>query len=162
MRPRSVAGAYPASTAPCPAARVSELTSPHCALCIVLPRAIVWVGACGSTAYTTPALKRRVHTPLGRRSRGPSALPRLTSNPFHQPALLQTIGQSAGAMVANEEPVGQRAYGRPVGVVGCADGQQELVLLRLQPLGVRGLFAEMEKAANLAAKISQRSIIGDR
>ena len=86
----------------------------------------------------------------------------LTSNPFHQPALLQTIGQSAGAMVANEEPVGQRAYGRPVGIIGRADGQQELVLLRLQPLDLRGLFAEIEKAANLVAKTPQRSIIGGR
>jgi len=39
------------------------------------------------------------------------------------------------------------------------DRQQELMLLRFQPLGPGGLFAEMEKAADLKPEIGESSII---
>src|SRR5438552_8840218 len=82
--PEGPARPYPTSTAPCPPLSVSERTSPHSALCIVLLRLIVRVPARGSTVYTTPRVNLRVHTPLGSRSRPASAVPRSTSKPLHQ------------------------------------------------------------------------------
>ena len=59
----------------------------------------------------------------------------------------------------NQQMPGDFSYGGSMRAGKRADGQQALMLLRLEPRRPGGLFAEMEKAADLKAEIGERSIV---
>ena len=52
--------------------------------------------------------------------------------PFDQAALFEPVGQADGAMMPNEKVFGHLTDGRAGRIVGCANDEQHLVLLRLQ------------------------------
>jgi hypothetical protein len=87
----------------------------------------------------------------------------IATYPFHQTALHQSVGQANGAVMPDQQMLGDFSYGRTKQATMRAgerpDCQQELMLLRLEPLGSGRLFAEMEKAADLKSEIGESSIV---
>ncbi len=64
----------------------------------------------------------------------------------------QTIDQPDCAVVLDEQMGREATNGRRTVLFQGTDGQQKLVLLRLQPFRPRRSLAEMQKAADLVAK----------
>ena len=83
--------------------------------------------------------------------------------PFHQAALDQSVGQANRAVMPDQQMPGDFSHGGATRVTTRAgkrpDRQQELMLLRFQPLGPGRLFTEMEKAADLKPEIGESSIV---
>jgi len=75
-------------------------------------------------------------------------------------AFFETVEQAHGAVMPDQQVLGKRADRGTGAPVERADGQQHLMLLGLQSLGAGRLLAEMKKAANLVAEVSQRAEIG--
>jgi hypothetical protein len=75
---------------------------------------------------------------------------------FHYAVFGQPVNKFHGAVMANQHPRGEFANGGLHAVGQALDGQQELVLLRLDPAGTRLVFAEAQKAADLKAELCQR------
>jgi len=74
----------------------------------------------------------------------------------NQPLLAGTIEQLDQAMVLKLHTLGEGADGRLLAGGQPFQRDQELVMLRLQAERPRFTFAEMQKAAELVAKFSQR------
>src|SRR5215472_11016899 len=74
---------------------------------------------------------------------------------LYQSALHQPVRQSNGAMMLDQQDSGQVSNGRAAGAIECPHGQEELVLLRLQSLGLRRLLAELQKTADLETEIGE-------
>lgn len=88
----------------------------------------------------------------------------LTAIPFpldtlYQAAVGHPIDQFDRAVMLDLQPFGQIADGRAVGSGEAFRGQKKLVVLRLDVAEPGGLFAEMEKAADLIPKFRQGLII---
>src|SRR5581483_9678372 len=77
----------------------------------------------------------------------------------NQPLGFGAIHQLDGAVVLEVQTLGELADGRllPGGVA--ADGEQELVLLGLDPGGAGGLLAEVDEAADLVAQLGERAVL---
>ena len=97
------------------------------------------------------ALRRQADAHLPAVLAGPHAL--------HQSPLRQPVEQSDHAVMPNQQLLRQLPHGRARGLAARADCQQQLVLLRLQPLGPGRLFAEVQKAPYPKAKLRQRLVI---
>jgi hypothetical protein len=87
----------------------------------------------------------------------------IAAYPFHQPPLHQSIGQTNGAVMPDQQMRGDFSYGGTMRATMQAgkrpDRQQELVLLRLEALRPGRLFAEMEEATDLKPEIGESSIV---
>ena len=79
--------------------------------------------------------------------------------PFHESAFPQPVGEAYGAVMPDQEVPGDFSHGGTMGAGQGPDGQQELMLLRLQSLVPGRLLAEMEEATDLKAEIGESSII---
>lgn len=84
------------------------------------------------------------------------------ANPLNQSALHQPVRQSDGAVMPDEQRSCEVSHSRAARPIERPHGQQELVLLRLQPLGERGLLAELQKTADLEAKVGERPVFAVR
>ena len=83
-----------------------------------------------------------------------------TAGPFDQSAFLHAVHQPYGAVMANEEMIGQFSDGRAFG--GSFEGshrQQKLMLLRLQTFLAGSELAEMKEVTDAEAKFSERQIV---
>jgi hypothetical protein len=71
-----------------------------------------------------------------------------------------TVYKLDRTVMLNAQPAGDVAYrGRQLGVGQAFEGQQELMLLRFDARGVGGLFAEVQKGAELKSKARQRGVV---
>ena len=76
----------------------------------------------------------------------------------HVAALRQTIHQLNRAVVFDLQPFRQLANGRKLARRQSLDRQEELMLLRLDSLRSRGIFAVTEKPPYLMAEFRQRPV----
>jgi hypothetical protein len=76
-----------------------------------------------------------------------------SSNPLHQSTLHQAVRQSHGAVMPDKQGSCQISYRRAARSIERPHCQQELVLLRFQPVGMRSLLAELQETADLEAKV---------
>ena len=72
----------------------------------------------------------------------------------------ELIDERDGRVMFDTEPLGDRTDGRLLFERQALDGEQELMLLRLDAQAARRLFAEGEEAAELVAKSRERSVVG--
>jgi hypothetical protein len=75
------------------------------------------------------------------------------ANPLHQSAFHHPVCQSDRAVMLNQQGSREISHRRAARPIERPHGQQELVLLWFEPVAVRGLLAELQKAADLEAKI---------
>ena len=76
-----------------------------------------------------------------------------------QPQAFEAVDQFDGAVVLQEEPLGQGADRGRDRRRETFQRQEELVLLRLQASRARGLLAEMEEAPEAIAHLGQRAVL---
>jgi hypothetical protein len=72
----------------------------------------------------------------------------------------ETVDQLDGAVMLNLQALGQLADGRPVSFGQAFDSQQKLVLLRLDPVRLGGVAAELQEAPDAISELGQRAILG--
>ena len=75
-----------------------------------------------------------------------------------QPALRQPVDEPHGAVMLELQAFGKLAYGRLAGI--CFDGQEQLMLGRLQAGAPGGLLAKTQEAADLVAELGQGLVVG--
>jgi hypothetical protein len=78
----------------------------------------------------------------------------VVADALDEAVLRQAIDEADGAVMADEQMLGQLSDGRAVPVRKSSDGEQDLVLLRLEALGPGRLFAEVEEAADLVTEFA--------
>ena len=78
---------------------------------------------------------------------------------LYQSALHQPVGQTHRAVMPDQQVLGDFSYRGAAGTGKRPNCQQELMLLRLEPLGMRFRLAEMKKAADLKAEVGEGLII---
>ena len=76
-------------------------------------------------------------------------------NPLDNSMLRQSVDQLNGAMMANQHPRCELSNRGLHTIRQAFDGQQELVLLRLDSMSTCLIFAEPQKPADLKAEFSQ-------
>ena len=80
--------------------------------------------------------------------------------PLDQSACDRAIHQLNGAVMLDQQPIGDVANsGWLLGAGEAAQGEQELVLLRLEPDGMRGTLAKGEESPELQAESGKRVVI---
>jgi hypothetical protein len=77
----------------------------------------------------------------------------------HEVASLELVDQRDRRVVTNHEPLGDRPDSRPCVERKSAQRQEQLMLLRLDACGARGLLAERQERTDLEAKRRERSIV---
>ena len=75
--------------------------------------------------------------------------------PLHHSVLRQPVHQFNGAVMTNQHPRCELANSRFNAIRQAFDCQQELMLLRLNSVGARLIFAKPQEPADLIAKFSQ-------
>lgn len=78
---------------------------------------------------------------------------------FQKAVGFQAINELDGAVVLDLQAFGEDADGGVVGSGQSFDGEERLILLRLNSGGAGGLLAQILKAAYLVAEFRQRAII---
>jgi len=76
----------------------------------------------------------------------------------HQPAPSQTVDQFDDAVMPKLQALREIAHGRLAAM--SFHGQQQLMLRRFEAGETRRLFAEVQEAADLVAKLGQRLVVG--
>ncbi len=84
------------------------------------------------------------------------------SHPLYQPAIHHPVRQANRAVVPDYEGGGKFSDCWTACLAGCSNGQQELMLLRLQAFCARRSLAEAEETADLKPKLRERGIFGIR
>jgi hypothetical protein len=82
--------------------------------------------------------------------------------PACQPSLCETVDQLDGAVMLNLEALGQFADSRPAPFRQALDCQQKLVLLRLDPVRLGGVGAELQEAPDAVSEIGQGAVFSGR
>ena len=77
-----------------------------------------------------------------------------------QPALLEAVDQLAGRVGTQHQTLGERAHRRGCPFGEALQGEEQLVLARLEADGARLLLGEGEEAAQLMAKLGERPAFG--
>lgn len=78
-----------------------------------------------------------------------------------QASLLQPVKKLYGAVMLNLEPLGQVADRGRCSAGQPLDGQQQLVLLRLESRRAGRLLAEMQEPPDLMTELSQSAVLGN-
>jgi hypothetical protein len=105
----------------------------------------------GEIVQGSPSRGRQIHqhlTPV-----------RFTRYARDYPAQFHSLYQLHRAVVLNKHTGCKFTNGRPHAFRKAMHGEQQLVLLRLEPMGPGCGFAEMEKPADLPAKLGQITIL---
>ena len=76
-----------------------------------------------------------------------------------QSLLVEAINQADGAVMTDVEAIGEGADGWRSASRQPLQGQQQLVLLRVQPVGTSGAFAERQEPADLVTELGERLVI---
>jgi len=99
----------------------------------------------GSSQFRTMRVRQPMQLAFaGRREFHPNrAAVRVGAGARDEAALFQAVEQAHGAVMADQQVFGQGADGGTGALVERADGEQHLMLLRLQSLGAGRLLAEM-------------------
>jgi hypothetical protein len=82
------------------------------------------------------------------------------ADPFDQAAGGEAVDQPDGAVVANQKVIGELADGGAFGLIEPLNGEEDLVLLRLEAFGAGGLLAEMDETADEKAEPAEGPVIG--
>lgn len=80
----------------------------------------------------------------------------------NESARLHAIDELDRAVVPELEALGQRAHVRAHPFRHALHGEQQLMLLRLEPRLTTGALAEAEEAPQLIAELGQRLVVGAR
>ena len=83
------------------------------------------------------------------------AVIRLRRHPLYRSVLCQPAHQFNSAVMTNKHPRRELAYRGLRSIRQAFNGQQKLMLLRLDSMSVRLILAEPQKPANLVAEFSQ-------
>ena len=75
---------------------------------------------------------------------------------------LSSIDESDGAVMTQEQRIGDLSDGRPPGVAVASDREQELVLRRSEPNGDGLFFAPAEELPELGAELKEEFVVGIR
>ncbi len=84
----------------------------------------------------------------------------IPSHSLYQLPFRQSVSQSNRAVMAYQKGRSNVPDQRAVRIVESAHGQQELMLLRFQPLHMRRSLTEMHEAADLKTEVRQGAIFG--
>jgi len=100
------------------------------------------------------------HRTAGRRQPNPNLAPILGSGaPLDRARMLEAVYQFYGAVVLNEQSRGNLPDRRVGALRQAVHGKQQLMLLRLNAVFLRGSFAEMEEPPDLPAELRQIAIL---
>jgi len=83
----------------------------------------------------------------------------VTSTALYQVSFFEATDEFHRAVVLDLQTLGKVNNPAAASAIGCLQGQQKLVLLRLDPRGASGLLAEVRKAADLITELRKRLVI---